>query len=183
MRKMSKAGLGAIVSTLALVACATESVAQDADATAPAAAEEINRIAIPNSDFPISMGVVIPPGAEIYYVSGIVPQAIDAEADPNSREAYGDTKAQTETVLKEMQARMEDAGWSLGDIVMMRVYLVGDEATGGRLDFGGFMQGYSQFFGTQEQPNKPARAVVEVAGLIRPGWRVEIEAQAARIPD
>ena len=94
--------------------------------------------------------------------------------------AYGNTREQTETVLAEMERRMESLGWSLGDIVMMRVYLVGDEATDGRLDFGGFMEGYSKFFATEDQPNKPARAVVEVAGLIRPGWRVEIEAQAAR---
>ncbi|MEZ5952730.1 MAG: hypothetical protein R3C13_00360 [Hyphomonas sp.] len=40
----------------------------------------------------------------------------------------------------------------------------------------------SGFFPTPEQPNKPARAVVEVSALIRPGWRVEIEAQAARMP-
>ena len=148
--------------------------------TAPVGA--INRIAIPGSDFPISSGVVIPPGAEIYYVSGIVPSIIDTEADPNSREAYGDTRQQTISVLSTMKQTMEAAGWSLGDIVMMRVYLVGDEATGGRLDFAGFMAGYSEFFATPEQPNKPARAVVQVAELIRPGWRVEIEAQAARVP-
>jgi enamine deaminase RidA (YjgF/YER057c/UK114 family) len=89
---------------------------------------------------------------------------------------------ETVSVLSAMKERMEAAGWSMGDIVMMRVYLVGDEATGGRLDFAGFMAGYSEFFATPEQPNKPARAVMEVAGLIRPGWRVEIEAQAARMP-
>ena len=146
-------------------------------------AGSINRIAIPGSDFPISMAVETSGNVETLYVSGIVPQVVDPEADPNSREAYGDTKRQTETVLEEMRARMEDAGWSLGDIVMMRVYLVGDEATDGRLDFAGFMEGYSQFFGTPEQPNKPARAVAQVAGLIRRGWRVEIEAQAARPAD
>ncbi len=152
-------------------------------ATVPAApAGEINRIPIPGSDFPISVGVEVPPGAEILFVSGVVPQIIDTEADPNSREAYGDTRQQTVSVLSAMKERMEAAGWSMGDIVMMRVYLVGDEATGGRLDFAGFMAGYSEFFATPEQPNKPARAVMEVAGLIRPGWRVEIEAQAARMP-
>ena len=125
----------------------------------------------------------IPPGAEIYYVSGIVPSIIDTDADPNSRAAYGDTRQQTISVLTRMKETMEAEGWSLGDIVMMRVYLVGDEATGGRLDFAGFMAGYSEFFATPEQPNKPARAVMQVAELIRPGWRVEIEAQAARVPE
>ena len=141
---------------------------------------EVERIATPGSDFPISMAARTAGHVETLYVSGIVPQVIDDSADPNSRAAYGNTREQTETVLAEMERRMESLGWSLGDIVMMRVYLVGDEATDGRLDFGGFMEGYSKFFATEDQPNKPARAVVEVAGLIRPGWRVEIEAQAAR---
>lgn len=148
----------------------------------PAPRAEINRIPIPGSDFPISIGVVIPPEAEIFYVSGVVPSVVDPDADPNSRAAFGDTKAQTITVLTSIKARMEAAGWSLSDVTMMRVYLVADEDTGGRLDFAGFMAGYSQFFATPEQPNKPARAVVEVAGLINPGWRVEIEVQAARVP-
>lgn len=142
----------------------------------------INRIPIPGSDFPISIGVVIPPQAEIFYVSGVVPSVIDAAADPNSRAAFGNTKAQTVNVLASIKARMEGAGWSLSDVTMMRVYLVADEDTGGRLDFAGFMEGYSEFFATPDQPNKPARAVVEVAGLINPGWRVEIEVQAARVP-
>lgn len=172
---------GLIAGALLLPGCSGSE--PEAQSTEPGTPGVINRIPIPGSDFPISMGVQISSDAEILYVSGIVPQVVDPDADPNSREAYGDTKQQTETVLQEMKARMEAAGWSLGDIVMMRVYLVGDEATDGRLDFAGFMEGYSQFFGTPEQPNKPARAVMEVAGLIRPGWRVEIEAQAARIPD
>ncbi len=143
---------------------------------------EIYRAPIPGSDFPISIAVQVPPSAEILYVSGVTPGIIDAEADPNSRAAYGDTKAQTVTVLTRMKERMESLGWSLSDIVMMRVYLVADEDSGDRLDFRGFMEGYSQFFGTEDQPNKPARAVMQVAELIRPGWRVEIEAQAARMP-
>ncbi|RIJ14460.1 hypothetical protein D1227_15015 [Henriciella mobilis] len=172
---------GLITGAMMLAGCG--GAEPELQAAEPGTPGVINRIAIPGSDFPISMAVQISSDAEILYVSGIVPQVVDTEADPNSREAYGDTKRQTETVLQAMKERMEAAGWSLGDVVMMRVYLVGDEATGGRLDFAGFMEGYSQFFGTPEQPNKPARAVVEVAGLIRPGWRVEIEAQAARIPD
>lgn len=164
-----------------LAACGEETTA--IETAEPGTPGVIERIGIPGSDFPISMAVRTSSDVETLYVSGIVPQVVDPDADPNSREAYGDTKTQTETVLKAMEERMESAGWSLGDIVMMRVYLVGDEATDGRLDFAGFMEGYSQFFGTPEQPNKPARAVVEVAGLIRPGWRIEIEAQAARVPD
>jgi len=168
------AGAAAALCAFGLAAC--ETVPLDA-------VPEINRVPIPGSDFPISIGVEVPDGAEIFFVSGVVPRVINPDADPNSRAAYGDTREQTITVLQTMKDRMEAAGWSIGDIVMMRVYLVGDEATGGRMDFGGFMEGYREFFATPEQPNKPARAVVGVDHLIRPGWRVEIEATAARVPD
>jgi enamine deaminase RidA (YjgF/YER057c/UK114 family) len=51
---------------------------------------------------------------------------------------------------------------TLGNVVMMRVYLGADPAKGGKMDFEGMMAGYSQFFGTREQPNKPARTTVQV---------------------
>ena len=46
--------------------------------------------------------------------------------------------------------------------------------------FDGFMAAYREFFGTPAQPNLPARSVMQVAGLVLPGWRVEIEVIAAR---
>ena len=60
-------------------------------------------------------------------------------------------------------------------VVKMQVFLVGDPAKEGRMDFTGFMQGYRKFFGTPEQPNLPARTTVQVAALPNPGWLVEIE--------
>jgi enamine deaminase RidA (YjgF/YER057c/UK114 family) len=70
-------------------------------------------------------------------------------------------------------------GFGAGDVVMMRVYLVADPATG-KMDFMGMMAGFKQFFGTPEQPNKPSRTTVQVAGLAAPGSLVEIEAQAVK---
>jgi enamine deaminase RidA (YjgF/YER057c/UK114 family) len=43
------------------------------------------------------------------------------------------------------------------------------------MDFLGFMEAYTQYFGTAEQPNLPARSAVQVAGLVNPGMLVEIE--------
>jgi enamine deaminase RidA (YjgF/YER057c/UK114 family) len=63
---------------------------------------------------------------------------------------------------------------------MMHVYLVGDPAKEGKMDFTGFNAGYSQFFGTKTQPNKPARSTVQVAALAAPGVLVEIEVIAVR---
>jgi len=42
------------------------------------------------------------------------------------------------------------------------------------------MAGYTQFFGTAAQPNKPARSAVQVAALVVPGPLLEIEVVAAK---
>ena len=120
--------------------------------------------------FPISSVVVVRNvgGADIAYASGV----------PGS--PPGDTRAQTIGALAKLTAALKAQGFAPGDIVMMRVFLVGDPALGGKMDFAGMMAGYSQVFGTADQPNKPARTTVQVAGLAAPGALVEIEAQAVR---
>jgi enamine deaminase RidA (YjgF/YER057c/UK114 family) len=50
------------------------------------------------------------------------------------------------------------------------------------MDFAGFMAGYSQFFGTRDQPGKPARSAMQVAALALPGALIEIEVVAVRPP-
>ena len=51
----------------------------------------------------------------------------------------------------------------------------------GRMDFGGFMKAYIKYFGTEEQPNKPARSAFQIAGLAGgPYMLIEIEAVIAR---
>ena len=141
--------------------------------------DSVKRIPIPNSDFPISAAVVVPPGYETIYLSGTVPQPVDAKAT-NPAEKYGDTKTQTISVMKQIQASLEKQQLTMGDVVMMHVYLVGDPAKDGKMDFAGMMAGYTQFFGTAEQPNKPARSAMQVAGLALPGLLVEIEVIAVR---
>jgi enamine deaminase RidA (YjgF/YER057c/UK114 family) len=42
------------------------------------------------------------------------------------------------------------------------------------------MAAYTQFFGTKEQPNLPARSTVQVAGLAQAGMLVEIEVQLVK---
>ena len=63
---------------------------------------------------------------------------------------------------------------------MLHVYLVADPAKGGKMDFAGMKEGYGQVFGTPSQPGRPARATVQVAGLVDEGQFVEIEAVAVR---
>lgn len=145
-----------------------------------AAAQEVVRYKLPNSDFPVVQAVEIPAGAATVYLSGAVPTLINDAVDRNTAQAYGDTKTQTESVFKAIAQTLGTLGLKMGDVVKMQVFLVGDPAKGSRMDVGGFMEGYRQFFGTEEQPNLPARSVVQVAGLVNPGFLVEIEVTAVR---
>ncbi|MBX2813593.1 MAG: RidA family protein [Myxococcales bacterium] len=142
----------------------------------------IVRNPIPGSSFPISQSVQIPAGADTIYMSGTVPQVIDPKAKEGTRAAYGDTEAQTTSVLEALSKRLAPMGLSLSDVVMMRAYLVGDPEKGGKLDFDGFMRGYTKFFGTKEQPNLPARSAFQIAGLARDAWLVEIEVVVVKVP-
>lgn len=147
-----------------------------------AQAQEVVRHAIPGSSFPIARAVEIPPDATVVYVSGAVPSMIDETAEQGSPEAYGDTKAQTVSVLQSIEATLADLGLTMGDVFKMQVYLVApDDADA--MDFAGFMDGYTRFFGTEDQPNLPVRSVFEVAGLVSPAWLVEIEVTAVRPPE
>lgn len=134
-------------------------------------AQEIKRVPAPN-DFPIATSVTIPAEAKLHYLSGTVPSK-------NSEGNYGDTQAQTESVLTAIEDNLKSLGLTMGDVVKMQVYLVADPNKANKMDFDGFMKGYKKFFGTEAQPNLPARSAMQVAGLVMPEWLVEIEVVAA----
>jgi enamine deaminase RidA (YjgF/YER057c/UK114 family) len=146
----------------------------------PASAADAIRYKIPNSDFPIAQAVEITAGRNLVFLSGAGPDIADKSADKDSPAAYGDTKVQTLSTLKKIEANLKSMGLHMGDVVKMQVFLVGDPALGGKMDFAGLMESYRQFFGTAEQPNLPARSAMKVAGLANPGWLVEIEVTAVR---
>ena len=149
-------------------------------ATLPAAAQEVTRHRTPGSNFPIAMAVEIPAGRTQVLVSGMVPAVTNQDAARNSLASFGDTRAQTKSVLDRIEAALRSIGLGLGDVVRMQVFLVGDPDKGGRMDFEGFMAAYTERYGTAAQPNLPARSVMQVAGLVNPGWLVEIEVTAVR---
>src|SRR5258708_7904753 len=120
-------------------------------------------------------------GGDTLYVSGQLPTA----ATPANREkgtpaVYGDTKAQSASTFGKIEALLKEQGLGMGDVVMMHVYLVGDPANGGKMDFAGLNAAYNQYFGTKEQPNKPARSALQVAALAIHVPLVEIEVSAAK---
>ena len=143
-------------------------------------AQGVIRHPIPGSDFPISLAVEIPADATLVYLSGQVPSVTDETADPSSIAAFGDTEAQTVNVLEKIEGILTDLDLTMSDVVKMQAFLVGDPEMEGKMDFSGFMEGYTQFFGTEEQPNLPSRSAMQVAGLVNPGWLVEIEVVALR---
>lgn len=144
-------------------------------------AEEIVRTPLPDgSAFPISAAVTVPPGADTVYVSGALPSAINKDAPKGTPPVYGNMETQTVSVLNSIKGTLAKLGLGMGDIVKMTVFMAADPANDNKLNFPGLMAGYSQFFGTQEQPNKPARSAVQVAALVAPGALLEIEVIAAK---
>ena len=147
-------------------------------ALAPAHAHDIVRRA--NPSFPIANSVIVPAGSDLVYLSGMLADVADAQAPAGSVERLGDTATQARSVLGKIAKELESLGLTMGDVVKMNVFLVGDPRKGGTMDFEGLMQGYLQHFGTDTQKNLPARTTVQVAGLPVPGALVEIEVVVAR---
>ena len=122
-----------------------------------------------NADLPVSAAVW---AGDTLYVSGWL--------DPEMK-AHTDITSQTVGPLKDIQKFLESQKLTLRDVVMMRVYLGGDPAKDGKVDFAGMTAGNSQFFGIREQPNKPARTTLQVVlpAAVR-GALIEIDLDAVR---
>ncbi len=153
-------------------------VAISASLSLAVAAQDVVRHSNPGSDFPIARAVEVPANATTVYLSGAVPSVVDTTADRATFAAYGDMETQTVSVLTSIEKTLADLDLTMGDVIKMQAFLVAPD--GEQLDFEGFMKGYTQFFGTAEQPNLPSRSVMTVAGLVSPGWLVEIEVTAVR---
>ncbi len=117
--------------------------------------------------------ITIPPGAETLYLSG-------TGARQQEDGSWGDIRQQAVDTFSRFQDTLEELGWSMSDVVQVRVFAVADE--NGNVDFAAFNEGYLEFFGTEENPNKPVRSFLEIADLVVDGWLLEIEIRAARMP-
>lgn len=148
-------------------------------ASTQASAQDV--IIHPNSGtFPIANAVEVGPEASIIFHSGVTPSPANPNAERGTPAYYGNTETQALSVFTKMKADLEAKGLSMGDVVKMTVFLVGDPAMDNRMDFSGFMNAYTQFWGTDEQPNLPARSAVQVAGLVAPLMFVEVEVITAK---
>ncbi len=144
------------------------------------ASADVTRYPLPGgSTFPIAQAVEVTSGS-IVFLSGATPAPADPSAQVGQPAYYGDTKTQTISVLNRIKQNLEGMGLDMGSIIKLQVFLVGDPANNNQMDFSGFMEGYTQFFGTQEQPNLPSRSAFQIAALVSPLMFVEIEATAVR---
>jgi 2-iminobutanoate/2-iminopropanoate deaminase len=123
--------------------------------------------------------VLIPANAETLLLSGQTPSPLDP-AKIDGPDDFGDTRKQAEEVFAKIKALLEKQGWSMRDVVKLNVYLAAEPKLG-VADFAAMNAVYAKYFGNAETPVLPARTVVEVKAFGRAGYRVEIEAIAARV--
>jgi enamine deaminase RidA (YjgF/YER057c/UK114 family) len=117
---------------------------------------------------------------DTFYLSGQLASPV-TPGDPakGTQPEYGDTKAQAASVFAKIEAALKEQGLDMKDVVKMTVFLGPDPKTG-KLDFAGMQSEYVKFFGTKEQPNKPARSAFQVAALAAPWALLEIEVIAVK---
>lgn len=106
------------------------------------------------STFPIARAVEVPAGHSLIFHSGMTPAPADAKAENGTAACRGDTKVQTISVFTRTKESLDSLGLGFSDVVAMTVYLVGDPAKGGSMDF----------------------------DAVAPGMLVEIEVLLARAP-
>jgi len=143
-------------------------------------AQPVTRLAVDNPNVSISQAVTVPPGYTTFYISGTPAAPADPKAPVGSPQRWGATPDQTASSLNLLEATLTKLGLSFGDVVKATVFLTGDPAKNGELDFAGMNKEWAKRFGTAAQPNKPARSTVKVAGLATPGAIVEIEMVAVK---
>lgn len=127
--------------------------------------ESVSTAAAPKAIGPYVQAVVVPAASRLVFCSGQIP------LDPATGEMVGagDVRAQTERVMRNLEAVLNAAGASWASVVKTTIYLADLQ------DFAAVNEIYARTF-ANGQP--PARATIQVAGLPR-GALVEIEAIAA----
>jgi len=115
-------------------------------------------------------GVLVPPGRQLLFVAGMVGW------DAQEKIVPGGFAAQFEQALRNVLAVVTEAGGRADDVVRMLVFVVDkDEYLASR---GELADAWRRTMGR----HYPTMALVEVAGLVETGAKVEIEAIAAIAP-
>ena len=118
----------------------------------------------PKAIGPYSQGIATAPG-KMVFLSGQIP------LDPSTGQLVtGDIGAQTDRVMQNLKAVLEQAGLSFANVVRCTIYLMDLN------DFAVVNEVYGRYFPSAP----PARATVQVAGLPKSA-RVEIDAIAVAV--
>ncbi|QYE36790.1 endonuclease [Polymorphobacter sp. PAMC 29334] len=132
----------------------------------------------------ILQGASVGSKSNMLFLSGQLASPIDASKSMNPASMtvsdFGDTKTQTISTLNKIKAALMMHGFTMADIVKMTVFVAGDPAHGGKMDFAGMNEGFAQFFSTADNPTTVARSAFQVAALAGPAFLVEIEVIAAK---
>jgi len=116
----------------------------------------------PKAIGPYSQAVAVEGASRLVFLSGQIP------LDPKTGEmVQGDVVAQTEQVMKNLQAVLAAAGMTFANVVRTTIYLT---------DLGDFAR-VNETYAKSFPADPPARATVQVAALPR-GSKVEIDAVA-----
>jgi enamine deaminase RidA (YjgF/YER057c/UK114 family) len=127
---------------------------------------------------PIATGVWV---GDTYYLSGQLADPVTpADKTKGTPAVYAtDTRTQAASVFAKIQKQLQAQGLDMKDVVKMTVFL-GPDPTTGKLDFAGMQSQYLLYFGTKDQPNKPARSAFQVAALAAPWALLEVEVIAVK---
>lgn len=122
---------------------------------------------------------IVPPGYTTYYFSGTTADPLNPNIPAGAPGRMGDTVQQADNILNKLRDMLAKNSLGFGDVVAAHVFLVGDPAKGGEIDFAGLNAEWGKRFGTADQPNRPSRSAIQVR-LPTPGALVEIELVAAK---
>jgi len=131
------------------------------------------------SAMPATAQRIVGPGITTFYFSGTTADPLNPNIPAGGAGRMGDTVQQADNILNKLQAMLAKNGLGFGDVVKATVFLVGDPAKGGEIDFAGLNSEWGKRFGTPDQPNRPSRSAIQVR-LPSPGALVEIELVAAK---
>jgi len=127
------------------------------------------------SVLPAAAQRIVPPGHTIFFFSGTTADPLNA-SNPNDK---GNTVQQADNILNKLRDMLAKNNLGFGDVIKATVFLVGDPAKGGEIDFAGLNSEWGKRFGTPDQPNRPSRSAIQVR-LPTPGALVEIELVAEK---
>ena len=71
---------------------------------------------------PIASSVLVPEGAELLFVSGMLADVADPVGARRQHRALGDTATQAKSVLDKLAKELAVSGFTMADVVKMNVY-------------------------------------------------------------